>query len=344
MAAIVAGPIAAMAAPTNPGPALVSLALAGWPHARDRVVRADALPSLFHSHRVRLPMTASPNPQSPIPNPGSTAFIGGGNMARSLIGGLIAREVPASSIRVAEPAEAARAALEADFGVTTFDAGAKAADGAGIWVLAVKPQVLRQVCEALAPLARAQRPLVVSVAAGITSTQIARWLGGGEGADAPAIVRCMPNTPALLGAGVTGLFATPAVDAQGREQAQALLSSAGATVWIDDEAKMDAVTGVSGSGPAYVFLLAEAMEDAAKRQGLPDDAARTLVLQTILGAARMLTESDAPPAELRRRVTSPGGTTQAAIETFEAGGLRELVDRAISNAAERGRQLSAAND
>lgn len=292
-------------------------------------------------------MTASPNPESripPLPRSSTIALIGGGNMARSLIGGLVARGVRGDSIRVAEPVEAARTALTADFGIEAFESGAEAVEGAGVWVLATKPQVLRQVCEALAPQARAQRPLVISIAAGITSAQIARWLGG-NGGDAPTpIVRCMPNTPALLGAGVTGLFATPQVGAQGRSQAEELLSSAGATVWIDDEAKMDAVTAVSGSGPAYVFLLAEAMEDAAKRQGLPDDAARTLVLQTVLGAARMLTESDTSPAELRRRVTSPGGTTQAAVETFEAGGLRELVDRAIASATARGQALSAAND
>jgi pyrroline-5-carboxylate reductase len=285
-------------------------------------------------------MTASPIPDSRLPGPGTIAFIGGGNMARSLIGGLVARGVPGDSIRVAEPVEAARTALAADFGVATFATGTEAVDSADAWVLAVKPQVLRQVCEALAPQARAQRPLVVSIAAGITSAQIARWLGD----DDTAIVRCMPNTPAMLGAGVTGLFATPAVDADGRAQAEELLSSAGKTVWIDDEAKMDAVTAVSGSGPAYIFLMAEAMEEAATRQGLSDDAARTLVLQTVLGAARMLTESGEAPAELRRRVTSPGGTTQTAVETFEAGGLRELVDRAIGNAAQRGRELSAAND
>jgi len=289
-------------------------------------------------------MTTLSNHPSPTTNHGTTAFIGGGNMARSLVGGLIARGTKGDAIRIAEPVEAARRALEADFGVATFADGEQAVDGAAVWVLAVKPQVLRQVCEALAPLARAQRPLLVSIAAGITSAQIARWLGGDEGAGAPAIVRCMPNTPAMLGAGVTGLFATPAVDAAGRDQAQALLSSAGETVWVEDEALMDAVTATSGSGPAYVFLLAEAMEDAARRQGLPADTARTLVLQTVLGAARMLTESGEPPAELRRRVTSPGGTTHAAVETFETGGLRELVDRAIANAAERGRQLSAAND
>ena len=293
-------------------------------------------------------MTASTIPDSPFPIPGSPgpiAFIGGGNMARSLIGGLIARGTAARSIHVAEPGEPSREALAADFGVNVFADNAEAVRTAQVWVLAVKPQVLRQVCEALAPIASAQRPLVVSIAAGITSGQIARWLGANETPDAAlAIVRCMPNTPAMLGAGVTGLFATAQVDAQGRAQAEALLSSAGATVWIDDEAKMDAVTAVSGSGPAYVFLLAEAMEAAAKAEGLPDAAARTLVLQTLLGAARMLTESNEAPAELRRRVTSPGGTTQAAIETFEAGGLRELVAKAIGNATERGRQLSAAND
>jgi pyrroline-5-carboxylate reductase len=266
-------------------------------------------------------------------------FIGGGNMARSLIGGLIAGGTPAAALRVVEPVAELRDALARDFGVIVFDDAIDAAAGAATWVFAVKPQVMRAVCENLAVQARATRPLVVSIAAGITAEQLDRWLGGGI-----AVVRCMPNTPALLGAGVTGLFANAQVAAHGRAQAESLLASAGKTVWIDDEAMMDAVTAVSGSGPAYVFLLAEAMEAAARRQGLPDDAARTLVLQTVLGAARMLTESDEPPDELRRRVTSPGGTTQAAIETFEAGGFRDLVVKAIDNAAERGRQLSAAND
>jgi len=206
-------------------------------------------------------------------------------------------------------------------------------------VLAVKPQALRAVCEALAPAAQRTRPLIVSSAAGITTAQLDRWLGG-----ALPIVRSMPNTPALLGAGVTGLYANAQVDASGCRRAEQLLSAVGETVWLTDEAKMDAVTAVSGSGPAYVFLLAEAMQAAAEAEGLPHDAARTLVLQTVLGAARMLVEDDAEPAELRRRVTSPGGTTQAAIETFEAGGLRPLVARAIRAAAERGGQLSATND
>jgi pyrroline-5-carboxylate reductase len=283
-------------------------------------------------------------PSSPV-IPSTIAFIGGGNMARSLISGLIARGTPASAIRIAEPVRELRDALAQDFGVTVFDDNAVAVDGAAIWLLAAKPQVMRAVCEALASQASARRPLVISIAAGITTTQLARWLASDDPrAAASAIVRCMPNTPALLGAGVTGLHANAQVDAAGRARAEALLSSVGRTVWLDDEALMDAVTGVSGSGPAYVFLLAEAMEQAARAEGLPGDAARMLVQQTLLGAARMLVEAGEAPDELRRRVTSPGGTTQAAIETFEAGGLRTLVADAIHAATTRGAQLSAAND
>ncbi|MEF9977505.1 MAG: pyrroline-5-carboxylate reductase [Thermomonas sp.] len=267
------------------------------------------------------------------------AFIGGGNMARSLIGGLVAQGRDPASIRVAEPVPALRDALAADFGVTVIEDGTEAIAGADTWVFATKPQVLRAVCESLAAQAQATRPLVVSIAAGITAAQLQRWLGGDI-----AIVRTMPNTPALLGAGVTGLFASDRVDAQGRDFADALLSAAGKTVWITDEAQMDAVTAVSGSGPAYVFLLAEAMVDAGIGEGLPPEAARTLALQTVLGAARMLTESDVDAAELGRRVTSPNGTTQAAIETFEAGGLRTLVADAIHAARVRGAELSAANE
>ena len=267
------------------------------------------------------------------------AFIGGGNMARSLIGGLIARGMPAPAIHVSEPVEALRDALARDFGVRVFADNAEAARDSATWVLGVKPQVMRDVCKSLAPIARDARPLVVSVAAGITTTQLDRWLGGDL-----AVVRTMPNTPALLGAGVTGLFANARVDATGRARSDAMLSAAGPTVWIDDEAKMDAVTGVSGSGPAYVFLLAEAMQAAGEAEGLAPDAARTLALQTILGAGRMLVESDGDAAELRRRVTSPNGTTHAAITAFEAGGFRELVARAIHAATVRGKELSDAND
>ncbi|MGY1458956.1 pyrroline-5-carboxylate reductase [Luteimonas sp. A534] len=269
----------------------------------------------------------------------SVAFIGGGNMARSLIGGMVSRGADPAGIHVVEPVDALREALARDFNVQVHAEASDAAVRTGTWVFAVKPQVMREVCEGLAGHARTARPLAVSIAAGITAGQLSDWLGGNA-----AVVRAMPNTPALLGAGVTGLHANAAVDASGRARAQALLAAAGETVWIEDEALMDAVTAVSGSGPAYVFLLAEAMEEAGRAQGLPADAARILVQQTILGAARMLTGSDEAPAELRRRVTSPGGTTQAAIETFEAGGLRALVASAIDAAAVRGRELSAAND
>lgn len=281
-------------------------------------------------------MTADPVPAS---SPGPIAFIGGGNMARSLIGGLVAGGCEPSMVRVAEPVAALRDALAADFGVATFERAADAAEGATVWLLAVKPQVMRAVCAELAEPARTQAPLVVSIAAGITSAQLDRWLGGGV-----AVVRAMPNTPSLLGQGVTGLYARPAVSASQRTQAEALLRAGGPTVWIDDEARMDAVTAVSGSGPAYVFLLAEAMQAAAERQGLPADAASLLVRQTIAGAAAMLVQAGEPPAALRARVTSPGGTTQAAIETFQAGGFESLVDRAIEAATARGRELSAAND
>lgn len=277
------------------------------------------------------------NPSNPSRD--TIAFIGGGNMARSLIGGLIARGVAPDSIRVAEPVADLRDALQRDFNVAVSTEASSAVAGATTWLFAVKPQVMRGVCESLAPLTHSATPLIVSIAAGVTAAQLERWLGHGA-----RVVRAMPNTPALLGAGVTGLFANAHVDADGRTRAQQLLSSAGDLVWIEDEAEMNAVTAVSGSGPAYVFLLAEAMEDAARTEGLPADAARTLVLQTVLGAARMLTETNEAPGTLRRHVTSPGGTTQAAIDTLESNGFRDLVALAIRNATERGRQLSAAND
>jgi len=275
----------------------------------------------------------------PIPNPGPVAFIGGGNMARSLVGGLLARGMDARAIRVAEPVEALRVALASDFGVAVFADSHAAVAGATTWVLGVKPQVAREVCIGLADTAQRHAPLLLSVAAGITTAQLQRWLGDGIG-----VVRCMPNTPALLAAGVTGMFANAQVDAEGRERAQQLMQAVGRTVWIDDERQMDAVTAVSGSGPAYVFLLAEAMIDAARAEGLDRDAAHALVVQTLLGAARMLDAGDVDAAELRRRVTSPGGTTQAALEVFEAGGLRRLVAAAITAARARGQALADAHD
>ncbi|MBS0431533.1 MAG: pyrroline-5-carboxylate reductase [Proteobacteria bacterium] len=275
----------------------------------------------------RSPLTAHPN----------IAFIGGGNMARSLIGALIQRGADTATIAVAEPRADARDELAREFGVRAFADNADAAAGAECVLLAVKPQMMREVCVQLAEPLREARPLLISIAAGIRIDQIERWLGAHL-----AIVRCMPNTPALIGAGASGLCANARVGATQRALAERILGAAGLVRWIEDEAQMDVVTALSGSGPAYFFLLTEAMEDAAVSLGLPRDTARALAVQTCLGAGRMLAEGDEPAAKLRTRVTSPHGTTEAALQAFAQGGLRELVMRAMTAAERRGGELSAA--
>jgi len=267
------------------------------------------------------------------------AFVGGGNMARSLIGGLIHAGATAKSIAVAEPNEDLRTALVGDFGVIGCETGADAASEADVIVLAVKPQVMKPVCESLREIAQARRPLIVSIAAGIRIAQIDAWFGGGQ-----AVVRTMPNTPALIGAGASALCASGHVSAAQRDAAQDILAAAGIAEWIDDEALMDTVTALSGSGPAYFFLLVEALENAAVEQGLPRAVARALAAQTCLGAGRMLRESGEAPAVLRQRVTSPNGTTQAALESFEADDLRAIVMRAVAAATRRGGELSSQFD
>jgi pyrroline-5-carboxylate reductase len=263
------------------------------------------------------------------------ALVGGGNMARSLIGGLVRAGTPGSQICVAEPNEDLRAALAREFAVATHTNGADAARDADAVVLAIKPQVMKTVCASLQSVAQTRKPVIVSIAAGIRIAQIDAWLGGGL-----AIVRAMPNTPALIGAGACGLVANAQADAEQRKLAQSVLEAAGLTVWIEDEVLMDTVTALSGSGPAYFFLLVEALEDAAVAQGLPRATARTLATQTCLGAGRMLREDGDAPSLLRQRVTSPNGTTQAAVESFEASGLRAIAARAIAAATQRGRELS----
>ncbi len=267
------------------------------------------------------------------------AFIGGGNMARSLIGAQRARGVPPASIRVAEPRAETREALAREFDVPVFTDNTEAAAGADCVVLAVKPQVMHEVCAGLAALLRASNPLIISIAAGIRITQIERLLGGQH-----AIVRCMPNTPALVGAGASGLCANRNVDADQRALAERLLGAAGIVRWIEDEAQMDTVTAVSGSGPAYFFLLVEAMEDAAVQLGLPRDTARALAAQTCLGAGHMLADGNETAAVLRQRVTSPHGTTAAALDAFEHGGFRALVAQALAAARQRGAEMSAELD
>jgi pyrroline-5-carboxylate reductase len=276
------------------------------------------------------------NTDASIPNPGPTAFIGGGNMARSLIGALLRAGADPASIAVAEPNENARAALAGEFGVVTHARNVDAAANAGTIILAVKPQVMRAVCAELAPALEGRAPLIISIAAGIRLDQLQGWLG----ASLP-IVRAMPNTPALIGAGATGLFANANASAAQRQLAETILGAAGCTAWIDREELMDTVTALSGSGPAYFFLLVEALEDAAVAQGLPRETARMLANQTCLGAGRMLVESGEAPGTLRERVTSPGGTTAAALAAFDAGGFRALVARAVEAATRRGQELSA---
>jgi pyrroline-5-carboxylate reductase len=267
------------------------------------------------------------------------AFVGGGNMARSLIGGLIRSGTPASNIVVAEPNAELRAALARDFSVAVHADNADAARAADVVVLAVKPQVMKTVCTGLRAVAQARKPLIVSIAAGIRGAQLDAWLGGDL-----AIVRCMPNTPALIGAGATGACANARVGAAQRDLAQDILAAAGLVAWLDDEAQMDTVTAISGSGPAYFFLLTEALIEAAVAQGLPREAAQELATQTCLGAGRMLREDGAAPAELRRRVTSPNGTTQAALESFAADDFPQIVKRAVAAATKRGGELSAQLD
>lgn len=280
-----------------------------------------------------------PTPHSLLSTPGSIAFIGGGNMARSLIGALIEHGVDAATITVAEPRADARDDLARDYGVRVYPDNADAMTGAACVVLAVKPQIMRQVCARIAEPLRASRPLLISIAAGVRVEQLERWLGAHL-----AIVRCMPNTPALIGAGATGLCANARVGAAQRALAEHILGAAGITRWIEDESLMDAVTALSGSGPAYFFLLVEVMEDAGVKLGLSRATARALAVQTCLGAGRMLAEGDESAAQLRARVTSPQGTTQAALDAFASGGLRALVETAMTAAARRGGELSAELD
>jgi pyrroline-5-carboxylate reductase len=265
----------------------------------------------------------------------SIAFVGGGNMARSLVGGLVTDGVPATQFTVSEPEPARREALEREFGVATTADNAAAVAAADVVVLAVKPQVMPGVARELAGSLAGRPVLVISIAAGIRTTDLARWLG-----DAPAVTRAMPNTPALLGCGATVLFAGPRVTEAQREQAEAILRAVGSVSWVEDETQLDAVTALSGSGPAYFFLLSEAMAEAAVELGLDPALAELLAVETALGAARMAIESDEDVAELRRRVTSPGGTTEAALEALEAGGFRRLVAQALASAQDRSRVIA----
>lgn len=266
------------------------------------------------------------------------AFIGAGNMAASLIGGLRAQGMDNKLISAGDPGVDNRNKVAAEHGISVFADNADAVRGADVVVLAVKPQAMKTVCLALAPELTSNQ-LIVSIAAGITCASLQTWLSTAQ-APTRAIVRCMPNTPALLRQGVSGLFANSEVSTAQRQQAEQLLSAVGVALWLDEEHLIDAVTAVSGSGPAYFFLLIEAMTAAGEKLGLPAATAAQLTLQTALGAARMAVASDVDAAELRRRVTSPAGTTEAAIKAFQAGGFEALVEQALNAAAHRSAELA----
>lgn len=259
-------------------------------------------------------------------------FLGGGNMANALIGGMVKQGYAAADITVIDPGAEARAKLGESYGVRCVEA-ASVLDAVGdLLVLAVKPQQMK---EAVAPLAgKLGQAVVVSIAAGLDLAALSRFLGGHR-----KIVRCMPNTPALIGAGITGLCALPEVDEAGCAAADRVLSAVGSTLWIADEGKMDGVTAISGSGPAYVFLFIEALQQAAADLGFTAEQGRQLAIETVQGAAALAAQSSEPAAVLRERVTSKGGTTEAALRTMGERGVKEGIIAGVMAAEARGAEL-----
>jgi pyrroline-5-carboxylate reductase len=261
------------------------------------------------------------------------AFIGGGNMAAAIIGGLIKHGVAPSDLYAIDPNSDARQRNEQQFGIrtgATADATLAPFDAV---VLAVKPQILKDVAQGLAPHLGAKQ-VVISIVAGIRTSDLSRWLNGHQ-----RIVRVMPNTPALIGMGVAGLAATGSVDAADRDLAGQVLGAVGQTVWFDDEAKIDAVTAISGSGPAYVFYFIEALQEAARQLGMDEAQGRALAVATFTGAAQLAAQSDEPPGVLRERVTSKGGTTAAALASFDASGIKDAIVRGVLAADARAKEM-----
>ncbi|MEE9302995.1 MAG: pyrroline-5-carboxylate reductase [Thiotrichaceae bacterium] len=262
-------------------------------------------------------------------------FIGAGNMARSLIAGLI-QDDTAFEIRVSDPDESQLDTIKRNWQtVKTFTNNEAACKDVHIIVMAVKPQILPMLCVSLSTQLQATRPLIISIAAGVRESTINQALGGSF-----PIVRCMPNTPALVQAGATGLYANAQVNDEQRSEAEGILRAVGITLWFTDEQQLDTVTAVSGSGPAYFFLVMEAMQKSASKLGLTDDEARLLVLQTAMGAAKLALESNDDAATLRERVTSKGGTTEAALKVLNEGGLTELFHQALTAAENRSKELA----
>ncbi|HBX36066.1 MAG TPA: pyrroline-5-carboxylate reductase [Pseudohongiella sp.] len=262
------------------------------------------------------------------------SFIGAGNMANSLIRGLLAKDVPAQNIAATDIDSDKLSQLASECGIRTGDTSSVASE-ADVIVLAVKPQVMASVCEALRPLIGKKDCLIISIAAGIPVSSLASWLG-----DNRAIVRCMPNTPSLVGEGATGLFANARCSEQHQQLAGDIMAAVGIACWLDQEQDIDAVTALSGSGPAYFFLMMEAMEKAGTAMGLTAETARQLAIQTALGAGKLAANSDVPPDELRRRVTSPGGTTEQALLSFQRDGFESIVETAMKAAQQRAAELA----
>jgi pyrroline-5-carboxylate reductase len=259
-------------------------------------------------------------------------FIGGGNMAAALVGGLIGKGHAPADIRVVELQADARARLSAQFGVACADSVAAAAPLGEVVVLAVKPQQMRAAAQALRP--RLGRELVITIAAGIRLVDLSRWLGGYA-----TLVRCMPNTPALIGSGITGLFANAGVGAEQRGLAESILGAVGATLWVPEESLLDPVTAISGSGPAYVLYFIEALQQAAQEMGFSATDAKKLAVETFVGTARLAAQSAENVAVLRERVTSKGGTTERALASMNADRVKDLIVRALHAANQRAHEL-----
>ncbi|EHA14832.1 pyrroline-5-carboxylate reductase [Halomonas sp. HAL1] len=262
-------------------------------------------------------------------------FIGAGNMASAIIGGLIDSGVAPSTITATAPSDSELAPVKARLGINTNTDNNAAVAEADVVVLAVKPQIMRTVCEALRDSVQRQQPLVISIAAGLDADTIDQWLGGNN-----AMVRCMPNTPSLVGYGASGLYANAKVSDEQRDVATQLMEAVGIVEWVEEEALLDAVTAVSGSAPAYFFLMFEAMEEAAVKLGLPAATARRLAIQTALGAATMAQQSDKDPATLKQNVMSPGGTTERAIQHMEEAQLRTTIADAMQACADRAQAMA----
>ncbi len=262
------------------------------------------------------------------------AFIGGGNMATALIGSLFTSDHHIERVQVAEPGAEARERLENQWPVKCFEGAAKAIEDMDAIVLAVKPAIIPLVLDEIGTLVSSHQ-VIISIVAGINSSQIAAQID----ADAP-VVRTMPNTPALIGMGITGMYARDNCSQSQRDMAQTIMESAGEVVWLDEESLLDVVTGISGSGPAYFFYMVEALRDAGTRLGLPADVATKLALHTAQGAGAMAVQSDVDVSELRRRVATKGGTTEAALNQFMAADFAQIVDSAVAAATRRGQELA----